>query len=806
MSDRLAVFLYRWRKPLSALIVLGAVLFLPSLGVITRIDNDITAWFSRDDPVFQQYERFRKEFGGTRTLIVALKAEEGTVFTAERFQFLERATADIQRIRLVQRADSLATTNIVSGASQVGGTGVFAGGRDRTPSVSAAGENARPSDRSSDDDATLLVRPLSDVFREQGIAAVRRLAMRDDFIRGDLVSDDERVVAIVVGFDEDRVDDVRAQVVDAVHRAVTSRLPAGLTAHFNGSLEISETYNRITLDNTAKFTPPILLLTLAAIYLMFRSWRRTALTMFAVLVSVFWTLGLYTVIGFTYNVLTSMLVPLIIVLAIADDVHIMQHFEHERRHRDAEAAFKATVSHLFAPLLGASVTTALGMLSLATSDVVAVRQFGIGSAAGIMIDFVISLVLVPTLLAWVRRDTASAAPHETYLVEPLRRVARLSAGRPRLVLSIAAAIGAVTIAGTSRLYVDTNHINFFSKRHPLSTSAVVIDEELSGIYSFNILLEGPPDSLKSPDAMRRMERVSAELLRLPYVKKATSVADYVKRINRELHDGRPESAVLPADAPAIAQELFVFGLSDRGRGELERIVARDYSRAQMSVKLASMSSDLVFAQIEKAEQIAADAFAGTTITPTVTGSGRLFSTLDHYLVTSQLSSFATAFVTVFGVIFLVFRSARFGVLAIFPNLFPVLAVLGMMGWLDISMNVATIMVSSVALGVVDDDTIHFINRFRRDRAHGATVDRAIEAATVFEGRAALTTAIINSAGFGVLLASEYRPTAWFGGLLGLTMATAFLAEVFVLPAIIKLVPWFQGERALTAERAEAAGA
>jgi predicted RND superfamily exporter protein len=412
-----------------------------------------------------------------------------------------------------------------------------------------------------------------------------------------------------------------------------------------------------------------------------------------------------------------------------------------------------------------------------------------------MADFLISIVFMPTMLTLVTPEPSHVAPpHEKYLLEPMRRIARFSSAHPKLVIGVASVISVVTIAGTSRLYVDTNHINFFSTRHPLATSAKVIDEELSGIYSFNVLLEGPEDSLKSPDALRRIERASAELRKLPYVKKVTSVADYVKRINRELNGGNADAAVVPADPAAIAQELFVFGMSDRGRSELERVAASDYSRAQIAVKLASMSSDLVFEQIGEAERIVGREFADSPIRPTVTGSGRLFSTLDHYLVTSQVSSFGTAFLTVFGVIFLVFRSARYGVLAIVPNLFPVLAVLGIMGWIGISMNVATIMVSSVALGVVDDDTIHFINRFRKDRERGATVDRAIEAATVFEGRAALTTALINSAGYAVLLLSEYKPTAWFGGLLALTMGTAFLAEVFVLPATIKLVPWFQGER------------
>jgi predicted RND superfamily exporter protein len=200
--------------------------------------------------------------------------------------------------------------------------------------------------------------------------------------------------------------------------------------------------------------------------------------------------------------------------------------------------------------------------------------------------------------------------------------------------------------------------------------------------------------------------------------------------------------------------------------------------------------------IDRSEVLADDTFKGTGITATTTGSGRLFSTLDHYLVASQISSFGTAFITVFAVIFVIFRSVRFGFLTIAPNLLPVLAVLGAMGFLGISVNIATVMVASVALGIVDDDTIHFINRYRREVAAGAGTDEAIEIATVHEGRASLTTAVINSLAFGVLLFSEYRPTAWFGGLLGLTMVVAFLAEVFILPATIKLLPRLFGAEAL----------
>jgi predicted RND superfamily exporter protein len=764
MSRVLAAFIYRWRIPLSAIILLVAIAFIP-LANITNIDNDITAWFSKDDPVYQDYERFRGEFGGTRTLIVALRAQSPDVlFSRESLALLERITGDIERVETVQRVDSLASATIV----------------DAVPDG-------------------LDVRPLLDRLASSDPKAILRRALDDELIRGDLVSDDGTVTAIVVSFDEDRIDAVRAGVIQQIHDIIDPRLPDGVRAYYNGSLEISETYNRITLDNQRRFTPPIFVVTVLAIYLTFRSWRKTLLSVVAVAASVLWTLGLYSLMGFSYNVLSSMIVPLIVVLAIADDVHIMQHWDEERRIGDAEVAFKETVSHLLAPLLGASATTSLGMLSLATSEVVAVRTFGIGSAVGIMVDFMISLILMPTLLSLVKPETKEA-PHERYLLPPLRAMARLAAGRPRLVATLAIAVGVVAALGMLRLRVDTNHINFFGKSHPISESAAVIDAELAGVYSFQIMLEGPPESLRTPDALHRLDRLSNELRKLESVRKVTSIADYVKRINKVLHDGRPEASIVPDDADTISQELFVFALGGEGRHELERIVASDYSRAQISIKLQSISSDVVLEEVERADALAKQAFAGTGISVMTTGSGRLFSTLDHYLVMSQMSSFATAFFTVFGVIFVVFRSARFGLLTIVPNVLPVLAVLGVMGYLDISMNIATVMVASIALGVVDDDTIHFINRYRREIAAGATTDEAIGIATTHEGRASLTTAIINSAGYAVLLLSEYKPTAWFGGLLALTMAVAFLAEVSILPATIKLLPGIFGPGALRRRR------
>ena len=776
MSRALAEILYRWRRVLCGAIILGAVLLAPRAN-ITRIDNDLTAWFSRDDPIYREYERFQDEFGGTRNLIVAITApSRDRLFSREALQFLDDVTAEIERVDTVERVASLTSATLV---------------------------DARPS-TSPDADSVLDVRPLIDDLESKSPAELADRAIADELLKGDLISADGTVTSVIVFFDERRVDAVRATVLDRIREIVTTRLPADFRVYYNGSIEISETYNRITLANQTKYTPPILALTLIALYAMFRSWRRTLLTAGAVLVSVIWTLGLYDLLGFNYNVLSSMIVPLVLVLAIADDVHIIQHYGEARRNGTAEEAFKSTVTHLVAPIFGASGTTALGMASLAMSNIVAVREFGLGSAIGVMVDFAISIVLMPTMLGWLRPEDVPA-PQETWLRKPMRWLASFTTRRAGTVVVVSLAICALAIAGLSRLRVDTNHINFFSGSHPLSQSAEVIDNRLSGIYTFQIFLEGPAESMRRPDVLTRMERVETELRGLPFVRKVTGLADYVKRVHREIGEATA-AAPIPEDAAVIAQELFVFSLADAGRVELERIAASDFSKAQITVKLASMSSDIVFTQIDTAQRLVDQAFGGTDIKATVTGSGRLFATLDHYLVTSQISSFATAFFTVFGVIFIVFRSWRFGLLAIIPNLFPVLAIFGVMGWLGISLNVATVMLASVALGVVDDDTIHFISRYRRETAAGRSTDEAISLATEHEGRASLTTAVINSLAFGVLALSEYRPTAWFGSLLAVTMVVAFLAEVFVLPATIKLLPSLFGADRVHAARRRAGAA
>lgn len=545
LADDVTEALWRWRRLLAGLSVLGALLLAP-LADIRTLDNDVSAWFQRDDPVYTDYERLKQEFPGSRTLIIALASEDA--FAPAMLDALRAITADVERVQAVRRVQSLATANVVR---------LHEAGRQ-----APAGGSSIDGEEAADE---LQVEPLVPATGAIGATAVRREALADRLLAGDLVSTSGRVLSIIVSFDESRIDAVRTQVLDDIRARVDTHLPAGATAHYNGSLEISETYNRVTLRNQVLFTPPILLITIAAIYVMFRSWRLTVLTLFAVLVSTLWTLGLYMWAGYGFNILTSMLPPLVLVLAIADDVHIIQHYTQCRRDGlTHEQAWKHSVRHLITPLLAASGTTALGLLSLATSQVDAVRTFGIGAALGVMVDFAISITLMPTLLGWT--PVLPLPPQSRWLLTPMRAIGRLSARYPGRIIAATALIVVVSAAGVLRLRVDTNHIAFFKPGHPVHDSAALMDRELSGIYSFQVLLEGEPESLRTPAALQRIDTLRERLEQLGHVKKVVTLADYVARVHEQL--ASPDmrgSQRLPTDADLVSQELFVFGMSEEGR-------------------------------------------------------------------------------------------------------------------------------------------------------------------------------------------------------------------------------------------------
>jgi hypothetical protein len=757
---------YRYRWWVAAAVLLASPFLLPHAKGL-EFENELTAWFEWDDPVYSTYRHYRDEFGGTRTLIVVVESDE--LFSLPVLTYLKELSDKLERLPHALRVYSLGTANRVVGSEDV-----------------------------------LQVQPLLDGVPDRDPAEIRRLALADADLLGDLVSADARLSTLTVTFHEERSDPIRGEILDQARRLAEEDLPPGVRLHFNGSMEVSQEYDRVSMANMKNFTPPMFLLIVGSVYFFFRSWSRVVIVVAVTLLSLAWTLSVFGLLGYSYNVISTMILPLVTILAIADDMHLLQRFDRAlSRTGDRKAAFIDTSESQILPVFAASLTTSLGMVALATSKVAAVRSFGIATGIGVMLDFLLSFALVPLALTLVpaRRE---AAPSGERMARLLGSVSRFLAPRAKAALLLSGVVVTVAVAGMFRLRVSTNHVEFFAEDSSLARSARLIDAQLAGIYSFEVVLEGSPDRFKDPELLRRVDAFARRIESMPHMKRVISFVDSLKKVNRELGGGRDDQHRVPDTREAVAQEIFLFSLSEAGRDDLASFLTSDFSMARLWVKMQSTSSENVFRQILEVERLAGETFSGTGVRPVVTGAGRLFVTLDTYLVQSQISSFGTAFVTVFAVIFLVFRRTRFGILSMIPNVVPVAVILGLMGWLDITLNIATVMVASIALGVIDDDTVHFIVRYRREVAAGSDMEAAIETAIVDEGGAALLAAIVNTLAFGITISSPYKPTAFWGYLMSLTMALAFIGEVVLLPACLRVGRrWFAPEPAAETREAVA---
>lgn len=741
--ERLAKILYRFRFFWLSLIIAITVIF----GSLIRIemDNSLKAWFSVTDPDYIFYENYRDTFEGGRFLIVALRSED--IFSLEILNYIKQKTEELEDLPQVKRVHSLANANKVIGTPE-----------------------------------GIEINPLLSDLEAANLPKIKKYALEDELFRDYLVSSNGKFTAIVIAFEDTPSEEID-KAVRRVEEIAYKGKPKNLEIFFSGDMRMMFELNRFTKQNQNIF-PLLVILTISVfIFILFRSLSKILIILLIIGMSIIWALGFYSVLGYTFNVVTGMLIPLVIILSIADSIHIMEYFNETRRNYNKKEAFIRTVNYITIPCFITSVTTAFALLSLSVSPIDAVKHFGIGSGAGIMFAFLISIITVPLFLTILpsNQKTKKARGWEHFL----NGISKFNQRRFRYIL-IVAALGFVFFGwGITKVKIETNEIEWFPKKEDFYKSAMLVDKNLSGIGDMEILIKGKEDVLKEPDILRRMDSLSSEIQKLPRVKKVISLADYVKRINKALKEDNPAAYKIPDSKSLIAQELFLFTLSDEGREELEKIVTSDYSQGRMSIKTESMPSQKSVILGNSLEKMARETFSGTKTSVTLTGLTYLYDLVDNYLLESQIKGFSLAFLLVMGVLFIAFWSAKYGGLSIIPNLLPIIFIIGIMGWSGFTLNTGTVMVASVALGIAVDDTIHFVTRFRKElKSNKFSIQDALRKTTVSVGSAIIFTSVINMAGFLILLISGFQPTREFGILVALTLFFALIGDILILPSLI----------------------
>jgi predicted RND superfamily exporter protein len=365
----------------------------------------------------------------------------------------------------------------------------------------------------------------------------------------------------------------------------------------------------------------------------------------------------------------------------------------------------------------------------------------------------------------------------------LARVGWVSLGCRGSVLGCSALLVIAGGFGITRVSVNANFIDHFRKCDPVRLDTEFVDERLQGTVSIEFMLRAAErNGILEPDVLKRLEALEVFVESLPGVTSVHGLCEALREIHGVLRGGGPSAAVLPDNARLAAQLL----LAMEGSGITESIVDAERRVARLTAYVRVKDSMTLASHVHEIEAFLERHFP-PPLSASMTGVVKMSQDVQDYILTTQIDSLSLAVVTSVVMMGLLLGSVRLGLLAMIPNLIPLGMTLGLMGLVGISLNVGTVMIAAVVLGVIVDDTIHFLVCYRRAYGSGLSVHQAVQHTLEKVGRPIVATSLILVAGFWVMMLATFRPNVNFGLLMGVTIMIALVADLMVLPAVLAVV-------------------
>lgn len=750
--------LRRLRLPgLAIALAITAFFGLKASGVGVERDNESLR--STDAAELRNYQEFKAAFGNDDDILVAIGHPQ--LLTTEGLTLLADLTGRIEAMDGVRRAWSLIDAEeIVAGE---------AGAEPRPllpPPYDAAGVEAR---------------------------AAAALDRNPDFT-GWLVSPDRRAAGIVVEID-DRPDDsvYRSKLVESLRALAPLVASRGGEFHLTGvpvqKIDVSDYVDR---DQRVLLPAAVVVLGLT-LALFFRHVSGVVVPLAVAGITVVWTIGAYALTGHSMNAITALLPPVLLVVALATTIHVYDAWlaghtpflgsgEHAPPAADGFGRASLAVRSIFVPALLCAVTTSQGFLSLILGgDLPAVSQFGLFAAFGTVVAFVVSMTLVPAVLGALKPPPHRASDDHGWTLRFLDATSDLATRRPWTVIAVFSAITIALAAGIPLIRSNTDLVGFLRADAPLRIDTTWIDGHLTGTLPLDFVVrraDGRP--VPTPDSLRRLNAFEASIRARDHVAGVTSALALVRQVNRAETGGA--ALTLPDDADRLQQQLDL--LDESGHSLVRRFATPEMTALRVSVRLRSVgtaeSAPLVAAIVEDAARILGPDFV-------VVPAGSLWMVVhdSENLVRQQVTSFGSAIVLVVAAIGLLLRSWSFTLVAMIPNVMPIVWTGGLMGYAGVELSTGTAMIASAVLGLVVDDTIHYLSHYQR--VHDGDAIAAIRRTSRAVGAPVTAASTSLVLGFWVGALGSFLPTIYFSLLTGLTMITGVVCDLLVLPASLVLL-------------------
>jgi predicted RND superfamily exporter protein len=580
----------------------------------------------------------------------------------------------------------------------------------------------------------------------------------------------------------------------------------------SGDVALNAFFNRVLESEWLSLLGVTLLVISVLQLIVFRSFVGVAAPLFVLTLTAFMTVAFMVLLGFKIGLSFTATPTLLAAIGVAYCVHVLSEFRVQiLRTGDRREAIVQTMSLVGLPSLLTAITTAVGFACMSFVPIRSMAEGAIYQSFGVMAAYFFSVTVLLAMLSFGARRpkwaeaAASAAEADRppgAVTRLLDRVSSFNLDHGPALLVAFALFTLACIGGAASVAVDSNWLADFWEGSEVRTNIVKVDDEMGGMSNVIYLFDaGRDEAIKEPAVLREIERLQELALEDDWlVRKTYSIVDIVKDLNQSFHADDPAFHRIPDTREEVAQYLLLYESS--GGEEAAELVSPDYRVASLELRIRVGRIVHMAGLIDRLD-------AALAVQPiehsklTLTGIGALWLKLTSYIVTSQIQGFGLALAAVTLVMVLLFRSIPVGLIAMLPNIVPVLLALGAMGWFDIPLDYNKATIASIALGIAVDDTVHLMSRFRLEFGIHRDYATALRASMQDVGRALINTSVALVLGFLVLTLSDLRSEAYRGILLAAALTTALLADFFLLPPLVLWLKPFGPEGAGNVDAAAA---
>lgn len=735
-------------------------------------DTSIEGFLRSDDPVLLTYNNFREQFGRDELIIVALESSD--TFTLQSLQTLKNLHAELAAaVPYLDSIDSLVNARHIYGA-----------------------------------DDELIIEDLLDTLPQSDaqLAALRKRVLTHPLYVNSLISKDATVTTLLLKLatkhnaaasgEEPRwryLGDAEMQqaansVADLL-RGYESRFTA---VHIAGSPAFTSAVNKEMRYSTLLFAALTIAIIVLVLALLFRRASGVVLPLVLVLMALTSTFASLPLLGAPFQLPMTILPSFVLAIGVGTAIHVLTIFYRQfDRCGDKQEAISKTLAQTGLAVLFTSATTAAGLSSFAGGELVPVANLGVFAAVSMVFIFCYSIFLLPALLAVLPLKTRPLpkSGRATLIERFTAGCAAIAIRFPLPIVLVACTLLALGLASASQLQFSHDMKQWFSPTHPIIKATNFIEEHIGGTVPVEIMLVAGADSaLQEPALLTKLERLQNELVAYDNngvtVGKVLSVTDIIKETNQALHNNDAQFYRIPERRDLAAQEFFLLELS--GAEDLFQLVDTEYASARITAMLPMLDAfhydDFMHTIQSRYQQV-----LGVEVEVHTTGMAPLLhKTMGDVIKTTALS-YIIAMVVITLMMIALLGSFKLGLLSMLPNLLPIVTVLGLMNVFAAPLDMYSMTIGAIAIGLSVDDTVHFMHTFKRLYHERGDVAASIRETLASTGKAMTITTIVISLSFFNYMFSDMINLFNFGLYTGLCIVLALLADVLFAPALMMLV-------------------